>query len=779
MLDKTYQPKEVEEKIYKLWEDGKYFTPVIDKKKRPFTIILPLPNANDPMHMGHALFTVEDIMARYHRMLGEPTLWLPGADHAGIETQFVFEKKLAKEDKSRFDFDRKTLYQMIWNYVEKNRSINRGQLKKLGFSLDWSRYHYSLEPEIMERVLETFRKLYQDGLIYRGERIVNFCTKCGTAFSDLEVDYQERDDFIYYLDYGAISIATTRPETIFADVAVAVNPKDKKYLKVEKTAVIPLINIAIPVLSDALVQKDFGTGALKITPGYDPVDFEIGQKNGLEIIPIMKRNGRLDFTSKRFASLSQEIKDKLTQIQNLKVYPAREKTVELLEKEKKLIKKIPYKHTVGVCYRCGTVIEPMVIPQWFVKTKPLAKPAIEAVERGLTKIVPKKRFEKMYFDWLKNIRDWNISRQIVWGPQIPVWYCLDCNHNIELNFLRRSCHPEFVSGSRGMPKQVRHDNVYIGSEKISGTYQELRNKYSFEEIRSGLQNLVVPQDSSYQLASDKCEKCQGTKLLQETDTFDTWFLSGQWPVNTLKSNPADFAYFYPTSVLDTLWDILPFWVARMMMLGIYLTGKVPFKTVHLHARVVDKLGQKMSKSKGNVIDPLTISEKYGADALRLALVLGVGPASDISLSEEKIVGMRNFCNKRFLLLNLEGKSVPFYKEKMPGLTKEDLKLLKSLKILTKNVTKNIDAYKFGKASEILYQFAWHEFADIYLENSKLKIQNSKISEEEKLVTLSVLRHVYLNVLKLLHPFIPFVTEEIWQNFPRKNNSPLLVSPWPK
>lgn len=773
MLDKTYQPKEVEEKIYKLWEEGGYFTPRVPSgqasKKSPFIIILPLPNANDPMHMGHALFTVEDIMVRYHRMRGVPTLWLPGADHAGIETQFVFEKKLAKEGKSRFDFDRQTLYQMIWEFVEKNREINKNQLKKLGYSLDWTRYHYSLEPEIVERVLETFRKLHNDGLVYRGERIVNFCTKCGTAFSDLEVDYQEKDDFLYYLDYGTISIATTRPETIFADVAVAVNPNDKKYKQVSSyrykklppTALIPLINVRVPIVTDVLVQKDFGTGALKITPGYDPVDFEIGQKNNLEIIPIMKRNGKMDFSASRFTSLSKNIRDNLALLQNLKVYPAREKTVELLEKEKKLIKKIPYKHTVGVCYRCGTVIEPMVIPQWFVKTKPLAKPAMEAVKNSKTKIVPKKRFEKMYFDWLKNIKDWNISRQIVWGPQIPIWYCLDCNPDIELNFLDKN------------------------KEKVGGVYQNIKSQYSFSEIKSGLQSLIADKETSYQLSSRSCEKCHNEKLLQETDTFDTWFLSGQWPVNTLKTNPQDFSYFYPTSVLDTLWDILPFWVARMMMLGLYLTGDVPFKVVHLHARVVDKFGQKMSKSKGNVIDPISITEKYGADALRLALIMGVAPASDICLSEEKIVGMRNFCNKlwnigRFLLLNMQNKNVPFYKqvfslrneEKMAGLTQEDLKLLKSLKLLIRQTTKNLESYHFGKTAELLYQFTWHEFADKYLENSKERIKNGD------LVVLSVLRHVYLNLLKLLHPFIPFVTEEIWQNMPRKTTDPLIISSWP-
>jgi valyl-tRNA synthetase len=752
MLDKNYQALEVEEKIYKFWEENGYFIPIVNQNKKPFTIILPLPNANDPLHMGHALFAVEDIMIRYHRMLGDPTLWLPGADHAGIETQFVFEKYLAKKNQSRFDFDRKTLYQMIWDFVEKNREVNKNQLKKLGFSLDWTRYHYSLEPNIVKKVIETFQKLFSDNLIYRGERIVNFCTKCGTAFSELEVNYQEKNDFLYYLDYKTITIATTRPETIFADVAVAVNPSDKKYQKLPKQAFIPLIDVPIPLVKDKLVQADFGTGALKITPGYDPVDFEIGQKNNLPIIAIMKRSGHLFFKNARFQQLNQKTKALLQELDGLKINKAREKTVEFLEKSGNLIKKLPYQHSVGTCYRCGTTIEPIVIPQWFIKIKPLAQKAIEAVRTGETKIVPRKRFEKMYFDWLNNIKDWNISRQIVWGPRIPVWYCLECNQNIEVSFLNKN------------------------GQKINGSYNDLRNKYSFDEISSGIQFLIADQNSSYQLTPNQCRSCQGTALIQETDTFDTWFLSGQWPINTLKTNLSDFNYFYPTSVLDTLWDILPFWVSRMMMLGIYLTKKVPFRIVHLHARVVDGRGQKMSKSKGNTIDPLTITEKYGADALRLALVLGVAPASDIALSEEKIRGMRNFGNKlwnigRFLLLNLEGKKLSFFNDKTKTIA-EDKEILIKTNVLIKNVTRYMEKYHFGRAAELLYQFTWHEFADQYLELSKNKIKNG----DE--ISLCVFHHVFLTLLKLLHPFIPFVTEEIWQAVPKKEKTPLIISSWP-
>lgn len=753
MLDKNYQPQNEEEKIYQLWESSNAFTPRVDKTKKPFTIILPLPNANDPLHMGHALFTVEDIMVRFHRMLGDPTLWLPGADHAGIETQFVFEKYLAKKDLSRFDFDRQTLYQMIWEYVENNRNINKNQLKKLGFSLDWSRYHYSLEKNIVKKVLETFRRLFNDHLIYRGEKIVNFCTKCGTAFSELEVNYQEKNDFLYFLNYNTITVATTRPETIYADVAIAVNPKDKKYKSIPKEAIIPLIDVSIPIVKDEQVQENFGTGALKITPGYDAVDFDIGQKNNLEIIKITKRNGKMDFNHPRFIGLDTKRQAILQKLNGLKINAARELTLKLLESAGHVIKKIPYTHSVGTCYRCGTTIEPIIIPQWFIKTKPLAKPAIEAVKSGMTKIVPQKRFEKMYFDWLNNIRDWNISRQIVWGPRIPIWYCLNCNPETEIGFI------------------TKNKNV------LYGKYCDLVKTNDFMEIKNGLQSLVADIKSSYQLTGQKCQKCSGKKLLQETDTFDTWFLSGQWPVNTLKDKPSDFNYFYPTSILDTLWDILFFWVGRMMMLGIYLTGKAPFTTIHLHARVVDNKGQKMSKSRGNVIDPLVVTQKYGADALRLALILGVAPASDISLSEEKIVGMRNFCNKlwnlaRFLNMNLENKSLPEFST--ISITRPiDKSMVKKLNKLIKEITKLMHGYNFGKAAELLYQFTWHEFADKYLEGSKEEIKN------DNLTSLCVFHHTFLIILKLLHPFIPFVTEKIWQEIPNHKQQLLITSSWPE
>jgi len=752
MMDSVYEPKKHEDEINNLWEEGNYFKAKIDPKKKPFSIILPLPNANDPIHMGHALFVIQDIMIRYHRMLGESTLWLPGADHAGIETQYVFEKHLAKEGKSRFDFDRQTFYQMIWNFVEKYREINKFQLKKLGFSLDWSRYHYSLEPKIVKQVLATFRKLYRDGLVYRGQKIVNYCTHCGTAFSELEVDHIEKDDFLYYLDYGLIQIATTRPETIFADIAVAVNPNDKRYKDlIGKKAIVPLINREVPIIADQAVDPNFGTGALKITPGHDITDFEIGQRHGLPALSCIDFDGKMINCTPEITGLYPK--------------PAREKTVEQLKKTGKLIKTEALKHTIGVCYRCKNVIEPLLTPQWFVKTKPLAQPAIEAAVTGKTKFFPI-RFKKSYLNWLENIHDWPISRQIVWGPRIPAWYCLDCNSEIKLSFLDKD------------------------KNLITKTYSEIKNKYSLKEIKKGLQTLTAPINASYFIEEKNfCPKCGGKNFLQETDTFDTWFLSGQWPLTALGFNvenpeksSRDFKYFYPTSVLDTLWDILFFWVGRMMMFGLYLTKNVPFKLVHIHARVVDKKGQKMSKSKGNVIDPIIMSDKYGADALRMALVFGVAPASDIVVSEEKIKAMRNFTNKlwnigRFILGKLEEKGIKKFEDlpepsEFSNLAETDKEIIKELKIIIAEVTKLIEKYHFGLASEKLYEFIWHRLADWYIEHSKNRIK------ENDTAALSVLRDAYLTCLKLLHPFMPFVTEAIWQKFPQKEKKPLVISSWP-
>lgn len=771
-LEKHFDYKKEEPRIYEAWEKSGNFNPDkqenVKKNKNPFTILLPLPNANDAMHMGHGLFTVEDIMSRYHRMLGEPALWLPGADHAGIETQFVLEKELNKKGKSRFDYDRETLYKMVSDFVDKNRAINKDQFKILGFSLDMSRYTYSMEDRIVKTILQTFKKLHEDNLIYRGNKLVNFCTKCGTTFSDLEVNHKEEEGELYYLGYGSIAIATTRPETIFADVAVAVNPKSKKYKKlIGKYATIPLINKKIPIISDDLVKIDFGTGALKITPAHDEVDFEIGRKHKLESISVINRFGRINYPS-------------LREVHGLKTNPAREKTLELLKKSQKLIKIEKIKHSVDRCYKCNNIIEPMLLAQWFIKMKSLAKPAIEAVKGGKTKIVPKKRFEKMYFDWLANIHDWPISRQVVWGPRIPIWYCLDCNPDITLTFINKA------------------------KEKITGTYQELKDRYKFSEIKTGLQSFIAGENPIYSLEDQPCANCKSKNILQETDTLDTWFLSGQWPLTTLgfkhntpkKKQSIDFRRFYPTSVLDTLWDIIFFWVARMMMFGLYVAKEVPFRVIHLHARVVDKHGQKMSKSKGNVINATETVKNYGADALRFALAVGVAPASDICVSEEKIRGARNFVTKiwnasRFVLSVLStrthadndadsrGKNQDLDPNTRPALTKYDEEELKKLNDIIKLVTKNIDNFKFGQAAEEIYNYFWHHFCDKVIEKCKDRIYKPANPEDKKSAQY-LLYTILKNSLKLLHPFMPFVTEAVWQKLPKTKGDRkfIMISQWP-
>ncbi|PIX67937.1 valine--tRNA ligase [Candidatus Shapirobacteria bacterium CG_4_10_14_3_um_filter_35_13] len=745
-MEKNYSSTD-EDKTYKLWEESGAFTPRIDKTKKPYSIILPLPNANDPMHMGHALFTIEDILVRYHRMLGDPTLWLPGGDHAGIETQFVFEKNLKKENKSRFDFDRETLYQKIWDFVEKNRILNMYQMKKLGFSMDWSRYHYSLEPAIIKNVSTVFKKLYNDGLVYRDEKIVNYCTFCGTAFSNLEVDHKNVDSHLWYIKYGLLTVATTRPETMLGDTAVAVNPKDKRYAKLIGTKImLPLVNREIPVIGEETIDIKFGTGAVKVTPSHSPEDYDMAKKHGLEFMRIFDYDGKTN----------NNVPEKYRGL-----FPSQVREVVINDlTELGLMEKIEnYSHEVGHCYRCGRVIEPITAPQWYVKIDKLAKPAIEAAKKGEVKFFPT-RFKKSFIDWMENIRDWNISRQIVWGPRIPAWYCLDCNPNIKINFLDKN------------------KNI------ISGFYKDLKNKYDFKEIKNGLQSLVAPVSSDFQIADLRCQKCKGEHTLQETDTFDTWFLSGQWPLNTLGFNPEnleksseDFKYFYPTSVLDTLWDILFFWVARMMMFGLYLTGDVPFKTVHLHARCTDSKGQKMSKSKGNVVDPLIMSEKYGTDALRMSLVYGIAPASDFVISEDKIRAQRNFVNKiwnatRFILMKI-GDLNPSPTLPLTGQGDQDnVNILDKLKKIVKSTTDNLNKYRFGQASEDLYQFFWHDFCDVYIESTKNKGPE----------VIPVLIEVLVTSLKLLHPFMPFVTETIYQEtkevFKQKEKM-LITSTWPK
>jgi len=722
-LTSQYNPKEVEEKIYQTWEKSGYFNPdnLPKSHKKPYTIIMPPPNANGKLHLGHALTTTtEDILIRYKRMRGFKALWLPGADHAGFETQVVYEKKLEKEGTSRFEIlnqpgGREKLYQMIWDFTQANKSHMEDQTRKLGASCDWSRKKFTLDPSIIKTVYETFKKLYDDGLVYRDNRIVNWCTKHQTALSDLEINWEERIDQLFYVKYFFVDnpnqyiiIATTRPETIPGDIAIAVNPKEKRYQAfVGKKVFEPITKRPIEIIADKDVDMNFGTGALKITPAHDSVDFEVGKRHNLTIIKTLDLNGRFNKNA--------------GPLEGMKVTEARAEAVEILNHNGALEKVEDYKHQVAVCYKCRNIIEPMLLDQWFVKMtepskskkKSLRDLAVEAVKSGEVKFITKK-FEKIFYHWMKNIKDWNISRQIVWGISIPIWYC-------------EECHKPIIHIKEGQP--------------------------------------------------EKCPECGSAKLHKETDVFDTWFSSGQWPFATLEYPKSDdFKNFYPTDVMETGWDILFFWVARMIIFGKYITGETPFKYVYLHGLIRDKDRQKMSKSKGNVIDPLGVIDEYGSDALRMSLIVGNAPGNDPIISEEKIRGYRNFANKiwnasRFVLMNLQD----FDPETKIKLSAKDKTNLKSLDKLVSDVTKDIEGFKLYYAAEKLYHYFWHNFADKIIEESKANLQNDK----ERASTQYVLFKILETNLKLLHPFMPFITEEIYQKLPGEKKNLLIIEEWPK
>ncbi|MFH0750183.1 MAG: valine--tRNA ligase [Candidatus Gottesmanbacteria bacterium] len=711
-MDKAYTPKLFEETIYSSWEKEGYFSPKKEKGKEPFCVILPLPNANGDLHLGHAMFTIEDIMIRYHRMKGDATLWQSGFDHAGFETQFVFEKFLAKQGKSRFDYSRDELYKAIWDFTQINRGNMESQLRRMGFSLDWSRVKFPLDPEIIAIVYRTFKKMHDEGLIYRGERLVNYCTKCGTSFSDLEIKHIEQVNPLYYLKYGPFILATIRPETKFGDTAVAVHPKDKRYASfIGKDITFDGLigEVTLHVVGDEAVDPAFGTGVVKVTPAHDMTDYEIGKRHNLKLVQVIGFDGKLTAITGPYAGL--------------RVKAARQKTVEDLQ-AKGMMDHVDegYVHTVGTCYRCGTVLEPLPMSQWFVKVRPLADQAIKIITKKEVTFIPK-RFEKTATQWLTDFHDWNISRQIVWGIRIPAWRCENCT------------------------------KTNPGKEWI---------------ITDG----TVPTS---------CPTCGSTTLVQDEDVFDTWFSSAQWPFATLQANSdkTDFDTFYPTSVMETGYDILPMWVCRMLMVGLYVTGSVPFKKVYLHGLVRDSKGQKMSKSKGNVVNPIKMVDQYGADALRIALVFGVAAGNDISLSEDKIRGMRNFANKlwniaRLFLMNTESTSnLPFYDKTMDkDLPKSDLEMIKKLEATVKMTTKYMDTYRYSDAAQTVYDFTWHTLADEYLEENKERFKQADTN------ALLVYRHILLIVLKLLHPFMPFITENIWGQLPRKQNQPLIISSWP-
>jgi len=693
-MEKNYDHKLYEEKLYKAWEDSGVFTPKVDKTKKPFTIIMPPPNANDPLHVGHAMFvTIEDILIRYHRMLEDSTLWLPGTDHAGIETQFVFEKKLAKEGKSRFDFDRETLYSMIAEYVNDNSGVSVKQMKRLGASADWSRFKFTLDKEIVDKATDTFIKLYEDGLVYKGVRLVNYCTKCGTGYSELEVEHEEREDKLYYINYGPLTVATTRPETMLGDVAVAVNPKDARYKKLIGQEIdLPLTNRKIKIIADELVDQEYGTGAVKVTPSHDNADWEMAERQGWDVMKMAKehqiigQNGKMTEFAGKYAGLSVAV--------------ARENV--LADLGDTLVETKPLVHNVGTCYRCHRVIEPLPMSQFFIKVRGMADRAIEALDKGEVKIHGTGR-GKILRQWLVNLKDWNVSRQIVWGIRIPVWY------------------PVIDNG------ELKIDNF-----KVSKT-------------------------------------SPGEGWVQESDTFDTWFSSGQWPVITLETNqPGDFEYFYPTSVMETAYDILPFWVMRMLMLGIYMTGKVPFKEVYFHGLVRDEKGQKMSKSKGNVINPIDLADKYGADALRMALVMSTTAGQDSSTGESKVRGMRNFANKiwnagRYVRQGVGDVSTASGLSARSQQGSEDQMVGKRLGEIVVEVTRMLEELKVGLAAETVHNEFWHWFCDELIEKNK----TGEVSGE-------VLKETLETFLKLLHPFVPFVTEAVWTG-----KEMLIAQAWPE
>lgn len=721
-MEKNYDASRHETDIYQLWQESGFFNPDnLENPSKPFTIIMPPPNANAPMHVGHALgLTIQDILIRWQRMQGRRALYLPGTDHAGFETQVVFEKKLEKEKRSRFGMEREEFYQEIWDFVQDNKHISEEGIKRLGISCDWSRNTFTLDPEVVKVVYDTFKKMYDDGLVYRSGRICNWCVKHQTNLADLETKYEERQDPFYYLQYGPFVIGTARPETKFGDKYVVMHPDDKRYAQYKDGQQIEVewINgpVTATIIKDDAIDMEFGTGVMTITPWHDATDFEIAKRHDLEFEQVIDLRGKLlpiagEFAGMKIAEARPKIVNKL-----------REKGLLLEDKTEE-----NYKHNVQLCYKCSNIIEPQVIDQWYIamtKELPDGRPglrdmAVSGVKNGEVKIL-NPRFQKTFFHWMENIRDWPISRQIWWGIPIPAKYCGECGET------------------------------------------------------------VIDTENSL----SECPKCSSSKLIADPDTFDTWFSSGQWPYATLMANDAkngtkDLDTFFPTNVMETGWDILFFWVARMIMLSYYRTGKPPFETVFLHGLVRDKDRQKMSKSKGNVIDPLGVIDTYGTDALRFALIFSTAAGNDIPLAEDKIKGMKHFGNKlwniaRFVLTNLDGKPSATPEAK----TDADKLILEQLTTAIKSANEHLTAFRIHEAAQALYDFTWKEFADVYIEASKTQLAD----EGQKENTQAILLHVLTNTLRLLHPFMPFVTEVIWQQLVEQKlveEKLLLTASWPK
>jgi valyl-tRNA synthetase len=709
VLAKIYNPKKVEERWYKYWEENDLFKANTRSDKSPFSIVIPPPNVTGSLHMGHALNnTLQDILCRYKRMKGYNVLWQPGTDHAGIATQNVVEKDLALKKTDRHQIGREQFIELVWEWRKKYGGIIINQLKRLGSSCDWSRERFTMDEGLSQAVREVFVSLYEENLIYQGDYIINWCPRCHTALADLEVEHEDTDSFLYYIRYpfenqqGSLTVATTRPETLLGDTAVAVNPEDERYKNLSGLNVLlPVLNKPIPVILDKYVDKEFGTGALKITPAHDLNDFEIGNAHGLERIKVIDESGKMNELSGPYQGMDR--------------FECREKILDDLKNSGLLETIEPYRNAIGHCYRCKTMIEPLLSKQWFVRTAPLAEKAIAAVRNGKTKIVPA-NWERVYFEWMNNIKDWCISRQIWWGHRIPAWYCQECGE------------------------------VIVGKEE--------------------------PQT---------CTQCKSTNIQQETDVLDTWFSSALWPFSTLgwPDSTDELRTFYPTSVLVTGFDILFFWVARMMMMGLHFMGNVPFRDVYIHALVKDEQGQKMSKSKGNIIDPLEVLDSFGTDSFRFTLSILAAQGRDIRLSEERIAGYRNFMNKiwnaaRFSLMNLKDCKSPSIDT--DTLTLADTWIMSRIGAVADEISSHIEGYKFNDAANICYQFVWHEFCDWYLEMVKLELYSEDQKRRE--VAQNAMQILLSGVLRLLHPFVPFITEEIWQRLPHTEGS-IMVSQFPQ
>ena len=706
ILDKGYEPHEVEKRWYDFWEKEQLFAAKDESSQKPYSIVIPPPNVTGVLHMGHALnITMQDILCRYRRMHGDNVLWMPGTDHAGIATQNVVEKNLAGEGRDRHQLGREKFVEAVWKWRKEYGSAIINQLKRLGASCDWNRERFTMDEGLSVAVRKVFVQLYNEGLIYRDNYIINWCQRCHTALADLEVEHEEHDGHLYHIKYpstdgsGVIIVATTRPETMLGDTAIAVNPEDERYRNIGYNEVIlPLMNRTIPIIREKYVDTSFGTGALKVTPAHDPNDFEIGRRHNLPSIKVIGDDGLMTSEAGQFKGLDR--------------FECREAVLKALKKEGLLEKIEPHKHKVGHCYRCKTVVEPNLSKQWFVNVKPLAEKAVKAVEDGKTKIIPES-WTKNYYNWMNEIRPWCISRQIWWGHQIPVWTCENCNE------------------------------------------------------------VIVAVDTP-----ETCPKCNGKNLVQESDVLDTWFSSALWPFSTMgwpEETPL-LKTFYPTSVLITGFDILFFWIARMMMMGIHFMGDVPFKDVYIHALVRDEEGSKMSKSKGNVIDPLTVIDHYGTDAFRFTLAAFAAQGRDIKMSEKRVEGYRNFVNKlwnasRFSLMHLDKgyDDIDYNQLSLP-----DRWILSRLNTVTENVNDALDNYRFNEAAGTIYKFVWHEFCDWYLEIIKPTLY-AKEKQNERQSTLSVLWRVLHDILLLLHPFMPFVTEEIWHKLPETEGSIMKAS----